>query len=365
MLTGCADAASSAHGPASSGVVPRSMSSARPASSGTPARELRRWSISSIRAAYDDLAPRVGLWWRPPPVVAGEGPAARRMSTSSPPRIRALAAYPPGVTPRELRLILCPFHNGLRGVGMGVGAERLAGDAGLSAGIEGAGWRVTRASVDPVDESDAEVARVVELMRRLAVAVRQAVADGAFPLVLAGNCNSALGTVAGAGADDLAVAWFDAHADFDDPDENLSGFFDVMALAMLTGRGWRALRETIPGHRPLPEAEVVLAAVRDLEPYQRERLEGSAGKVVPGALNVERFDEAMAGLAARRLYLHVDLDSLDPAEGRANPYAAAGGPSLERLLACIHLAGDRVPLAAAAITAYEPACDGDDRVLAA
>jgi arginase len=268
------------------------------------------------------------------------------------------------VVARELRLIVCPFHNGLPG-GMGLGAERLAGDDALWAGIEAAGWRVARVDIDAVDESDAEVARVVELMRRLAGRVREALDDGAFPLVLAGNCNSAVGTVAGAGADELAVAWFDAHADFDDPDENLSGFFDVMALAMLTGRGWRALRETIPGHRPLPEAEVVLAAVRDLEPYQRERLEGSAVKVVPGAPDLERFDDAVAGLARRRLYLHVDLDSLDPAEGRANPYAAPGGPRLERLLACIRVAGQRVPLAAAAITAYDPACDGDDRVLAA
>jgi arginase len=248
---------------------------------------------------------------------------------------------------------------------MGLGAERLAGDAELSAGIEGAGWRVSRVWVDAVDESDAEVARVVELMRRLAARVREAVDEGAFPLVLAGNCNSSVGTVAGAGADDLAVAWFDAHADFDGPDENLSGFFDVMALAMLTGRGWRALRETIPGHRPLPEGEVVLAAVRDLEPYQRERLEGSAVRVVPGAVDVEQFEEAVAGLARQRLYLHVDLDSLDQSEGRANQYAAAGGPGLERLLACIRLAADRVPLTAAAITAYDPACDSDDRVLAA
>jgi arginase len=86
------------------------------------------------------------------------------------------------------------------------------------------------------------------------------------------NCNSALGTTAGVGADDLGVVWFDAHADFDDPEENDSGFFDVMGLAMLTGRGWRALRQTIPGHVPIPEQNVILGAVRDLEPYQRERL---------------------------------------------------------------------------------------------
>ena len=78
-----------------------------------------------------------------------------------------------------------------------------------------------------------------------------------FPLVFAGNCNSGLGTTAGAGPQGLGVVWFDAHADFDDPEENESGFFDVMGLAPLTGRGWRALRHTIPGHAPIPERNVI------------------------------------------------------------------------------------------------------------
>jgi hypothetical protein len=37
----------------------------------------------------------------------------------------------------------------------------------------------------------------MELIRRLASRVGLAVADGAFPLVLAGNCNSSPGTTAG------------------------------------------------------------------------------------------------------------------------------------------------------------------------
>lgn len=279
------------------------------------------------------------------------------------------------MSPPELRLIAWPFHNGLHGVGMGAGAVRLAGDEELVAGLAGAGWSVRPEEVPPVDESGSEIARVIELVRRLAGVVRGAVDDGAFPLVLAGNCNSSLGTVAGAGRGagtaagagdgDLGVVWFDAHADFDDPEENTSGFFDVMGLAMLTGRGWRGLRDTIPGHRPVPEPEVVLAAVRDLEPYQRARLEGSALRVVPGAVDSGEFESALDGLAAGRVYLHVDLDSVDSSEASANGYAAPGGPSLERLLECIRLTCERFPVAAAAITSYDPAFDHDDRALAA
>jgi arginase len=269
------------------------------------------------------------------------------------------------VPPPELRLISWPFHNGLHGVGMGAGAARLAGDEELVAGLAAAGWSVRPAEVPPVDESGSEIARVLELVRRLAGVVRGAVDEGAFPLVLAGNCNSSLGTVAGAGDGDLGVVWFDAHADFDDPEENTSGFFDVMGLAMLTGRGWRGLRETIPGHRPVPEPDVVLAAVRDLEPYQRARVEGSALRVAPGAIDPARFESALDGLAAKRVYLHVDLDSLDSSEASANGYAAPGGPSLERLLECIRLTCERYSVAAAAITSYDPAFDHDRRALAA
>jgi arginase len=268
---------------------------------------------------------------------------------------------------RELRIIGWPFHNGLPRIGMGAGAARLAGDADLRDGLRAAGWRIVDDEVEPVDASEPEIARVVELVRRLSARVAAAVDAGAFPLVLAGNCNSSLGTVAGVGAHDLGVVWFDAHADFDDPGENTSGFFDAMGLAMLTGRGWDALRATIPGHSPIPEANVVLAGVRDLEPYQRRRLERSTLRTVPGAVDRGTFERALDELRSRasRVYLHVDLDSLDAAEATANGYAAGGGPSVDRLVECLRQVRRRFSVAAAAITSYDPAFDAGGRTLVA
>src|SRR5437868_11943331 len=153
-------------------------------------------------------------------------------------------------TPSELRVISCPFHNGLRNISMGNGARIIAADHRLRTRLETLGWAVSITELPAPDGSIPEIARVMQLIRSLQAEVAKAVADRAFPLVLAGNCNSSLGTVAGIGSQDLGVVWFDAHADFDDPEENTSGFFDVMGLAMLTGRGWRGLRQTIPGHVP-------------------------------------------------------------------------------------------------------------------
>lgn len=106
-----------------------------------------------------------------------------------------------------------------------------------------------------VDENRPEIARVVELDRRLAERVLMARRRGVFPLVLAGNCNSCLGTVAGTDPDGLGVVRFDAHADFDSPEANLSGFFDAMGLAILTGTGWSALATRSRGLRPSPNAD--------------------------------------------------------------------------------------------------------------
>jgi arginase len=261
-----------------------------------------------------------------------------------------------------LELIAWPYHAGLRDVSMGLGASVLAADRELRADLAAAGLRVTVATIPPVDESLPEVARIFELDRRLARSVAAARSRGAFPLVLGGNCCSCLGTVAGAGA--AGAVWFDAHADFDTPDDNLSGFTDVMGLAILTGSGWRALRETIPGFRALAESDVVLAGVRDLEPYQRARLAASAVRTVPGAIDPDALAEALDRLheSVTRVYLHIDLDALDAGAGRANAYAAPSGPSLDRLLAAVDAVFDRFDVAAAALTAYDPGEDADGAV---
>jgi arginase len=268
---------------------------------------------------------------------------------------------------RELRLIASPYHDGLEGVDRGRGPTRLLAAARASGALAPLKRPLSVEVVGPVDPANPEVARVFALNRRLAERVQSAVADGAFPVVLAGDCNSCLGTVAGCGTDGLGVVWFDAHADFDDPEDSLSGSLDGMGLAMLTGRGWRALRETVPGLTPIDEDHVVLTAVRDLEPPQRNRLRSSRIRSFEG----NNFSEANFRVAlddlhdrAGRVYLHIDLDSLDPSEGTANQYSAPGGLSRAQLLAGVTDVFDRFDVVAASITAYNPDSDTDGRMAA-
>jgi arginase len=267
----------------------------------------------------------------------------------------------------RLRLISHPFHNGLEGVDMGAGPLRLLAGAEISADLQAQGWVVESQTVETPDADDPEIVRIAEADRRLARVVRATVEEGAFPLVLAGNCNSCLGTAAGlgpAGAEPFGVVWFDAHADFDTPERSL-GFFDGMGLAILTGNGWELLRGTIDGFAPLDERDVVLAGVRDLEEHQRPPLEASALRVVAGRATAgPAYAVALDGLRQRvqRVYLHVDLDVLDPSEGSANRFAADGGLTVRELERATRLVFERFRVAAAAITAYDPALDSDGRM---
>jgi arginase len=137
-----------------------------------------------------------------------------------------------------------------------------------------------------------------------------------------------------------------------------------MGLSILTGMGWNALRETLPGYRAVPEENVVLVGVRDAWDHELERLEASGISVVAPA---EIDDELGVRLDALRervadVHLHLDLDVLDRSEGRVNHYATEGGPSAADVAAAIRAIGDRFRIHSAAMTAYVPTADPEGRV---
>ena len=215
------------------------------------------------------------------------------------------------------------------------------------------------------------MATAFELDRLVAEQVREAVAEGAFPLVLSGNCNTAVGTIAGLDAADLGVVWFDAHADFNTPETTTTGFTDGMGLAVAVGHCWKEMARGVPGFTPVVERDVVLAGVRAMEPAEEERLAASDVSVVgadriglegPGAL-----EEALDRLEDRigKVYVHLDLDVLDPEKaGKANELASAGGLSAEDLKTALGMVRERFAVAAAGIASYDPTFDADRRVLA-
>jgi arginase len=219
----------------------------------------------------------------------------------------------------------------------------------------------------PAGTTPTEIAATFALAARLSDRVRAARADGALPVVLAGNCASAIGTLSGLDDPSPAILWLDAHGDLNTPETSRSGMLDGMALSIATGRCWSAIAATVPGFRPIPDANVCLIGARDLDPAESEYLMRSDVSVLSVDDYPQRLPSALESLQTRTgtAYLHIDLDVLDPSEGRANSFAADGGLLLRDVLEVITTLRDHLEIAAVALTAYDPSCDPDGRICTA
>jgi len=78
-------------------------------------------------------------------------------------------------------------------------------------------------------------------------------------VILGGDCNVALGVVAGLSGSGAGVVWFDAHGDFNTPETSPSGFLDGMPLAMACGVCHRHIWDALGGE-PVAETHVVHVA---------------------------------------------------------------------------------------------------------
>lgn len=121
---------------------------------------------------------------------------------------------------------------------------------------------------------------------------------GRAPVLLAGECSISVATlpVVVRHHADVRVLWLDAHGDFNTPETTASGFLGGMCLAGACG-----LWDTGFG-AGLDPARVIMHGVRDVEGGERVTLD---------RCGVYRLEEA-AQLAGMKLFVHVDLDVLDP-----------------------------------------------------
>ncbi len=198
--------------------------------------------------------------------------------------------------------------------------------------------------------------RMAVLYDRLAATV----AEIDHPVVYSGDCVSIIGVLAGLERKGIRpiLLFFDAHGDFHTWETTASGFLGGMPLAMVTGRGEQTVMEGA-GLTPLPDDRVVLVDARDLDP-------GEDTAVAESGIGRATVDDIIHIIPPHDpIYVHVDMDVVDPVEMPAMNYPAPDGPSVEAVRrAMIHLAvTGRV--VAFSISSWNPELPGADVAAAA
>jgi arginase family enzyme len=177
--------------------------------------------------------------------------------------------------------------------------------------------------------------------------VDDALSGGNLPLLFAGDCSVALTTIATALAHrpDARVLWLDARGDFNTPETTVSGYLGGMALAGACG-----LWDAGLGAAGVDPGRIVLAGVRELEAQEREALEGSAVAVI-GASPLATLVAVKNALDGSPVYLHIDLDVLDPESFPARS-PAPDGLSPEKLFDLLEAVVGDCELVGLEVTAF-------------
>jgi arginase len=187
------------------------------------------------------------------------------------------------------------------------------------------GWMIDR---DPLMKNRD---RIIEYLPRLASRVAAVLGPKAPPgadprlLLLGGDCTSHAAAMAGLKRRSpearLAIAWFDAHGDFNTPTTTPSGNVWGMPFAMLCGRGDQGLVAACEGPT-VQEEDAALLGGQVLDELESRMLAGSAvahfgAGMLAGVAGLGAL-ESWARIVGQRcdgMYIAFDLDAIDASEG--------------------------------------------------
>lgn len=226
----------------------------------------------------------------------------------------------------SIRIIGVPIDLGQskRGVDMGPAAIRYAG---IAEKLEALGRRVVDGGNVPVavretipyERQQHYLPSIVRACQAAYDAARQAAETGEIPLFIGGDHTMAIGSIGGmTAAAPTGVIWIDAHGDFNTPETSPSGNIHGMPLAVLLGEGYPELVNVGRAGAKLQPDDLVMIAMRELDPAERKRLKERGIAVY----TMRDIDERGIGAVTRealerlehrdRLHVSIDMDCLEP-----------------------------------------------------
>lgn len=187
--------------------------------------------------------------------------------------------------------------------------------------------------------------------------VIEALADRQLPLLLlGGDCTIVCATMAVARPEKPLLLWLDAHGDFNTPQTTPSGYWPGMPLAQVAGLPTPlGPKETL-----IPGQDIVLIGIRDLDPGEDRNAAGTGAHLFPDALPpIEALTMREPGSP---VWIHLDLDVLEPREMPALNFPVPGGIRMDELITWLGQVGRRFNVRGIEVTAFDAHRDVEGRV---
>jgi len=131
----------------------------------------------------------------------------------------------------------------------------------------------------------------------------------------------------------MALVWFDAHADLNTPESSPSGHFHGMPLRTLLGEGNASLLQHCFSF--LKPEQLFLMGVRDLDLVEQDYIRDREIATFSTHCSATELTQAIRARGFERIYLHFDLDVLEPAEFDNRIFQVDQGMPLQTALSLV------------------------------
>lgn len=153
---------------------------------------------------------------------------------------------------------------------------------------------------------------------------------------------------------DFAVVWVDAHADLNTPQTSPSASFHGMPLRTLLVEGDTAIVNLV--EKPLTPKQVFMVGVREFDAPEQEYVEANHIPVFHPQNDAQALDsliKTIQGAGFKQVYLHLDLDALEPSEFPHTPFATPKGLHVADVLNLAVALSDSFDVVGMSITEYD------------
>ncbi|MFJ4044892.1 arginase family protein [Microbacterium sp. NPDC089987] len=199
------------------------------------------------------------------------------------------------------------------------------------------------------------IRRLSALLRTRELVAEHVAGASEQTVVIGGDCSVSVFALSAIDTSDLAVLWCDAHPDLNDASTSPSGALAGMALRAVMGEGEPQLALS-PG---IPAERLVLLGARSIDDTERDALDRLTLLSADSLGDSAAVAEVVRATGASRVWVHIDVDVLDPAEFEGVSEAAPFGVTVTGLAAALRRLREEIPLAGATIAGFAPRSPAD------
>jgi len=192
---------------------------------------------------------------------------------------------------------------------------------------------VSKADIGPTVNNIAGYETILSQLKQQKALVGQVQPDTIF--TIGGGCDAGIVPISYLNHNlksNLTLLWFDAHGDLHTPESSQSKLFFGMPLRTLLGESNKAILEQC--YDNLTPGQVIMIGARDLDQAEEQFI--SEGDII--LYNTTAMEEDLEplidGIKSKKhgqIYIHLDLDVLDPLEFPHIPVPSPGGLRIKTL----------------------------------